>query len=245
MPPQNQVVEWTYPSSKRYDDPFNEVTFDVDITDPDGHARTVPAFWRGENGWRARYSSARIVLHRHRTRCSDAGNGSLHGQEGTIEVTPCDGDNPLFRHGPLHVADSGRHLEHRDGTPFYWLCDTWWMGLGHRLPERYPWWRFERSPQWITHWGDHHFKSLPSYFRTFAAGSAGEVRIIFIPVRYLITVREIEPDAAYRAYCFDPRYGREHDAGPVIPDEQRAWRPSKPPLIQDWVLVLESVTVRR
>ena len=113
------------------------------------------------------------------------------------------------------------------------------VGLGRRLLERYPWWRFEPAPQWVTHRGEHHFKPLQDYIRPFAAGIAGEVRIIFIPVRYLITVREIEPDAAYRAYYFDPRYGREQDAGEVVPDEQGTWQPPRPPIIQDWVLVLE------
>jgi hypothetical protein len=34
------------------------------------------------------------------------------------------------------VAPSRRHFEHGDGTPFFWLGDTWWMGLCHRL--RFP-----------------------------------------------------------------------------------------------------------
>src|SRR4029079_13233631 len=30
-------------------------------------------------------------------------------------------------------AEDRRHFEHADGTPFFWLADTWWMGLCHRL----------------------------------------------------------------------------------------------------------------
>src|SRR5690606_38634745 len=32
-----------------------------------------------------------------------------------------------------------RFLEHADGTPFFWLADTWWMGLSKRLewPEEF------------------------------------------------------------------------------------------------------------
>ena len=32
-----------------------------------------------------------------------------------------------------------RHFEHADGTPFFWLGDTWWMGLCERLkwPEEF------------------------------------------------------------------------------------------------------------
>jgi len=31
------------------------------------------------------------------------------------------------------VAKDKRHFEHLDGTPFFWLGDTWWMGLCKRL----------------------------------------------------------------------------------------------------------------
>ena len=57
----------------------------------------------------------------------------LHGVNGKFEIKPYTGDNPLYRHGPLRVAADRRHLEHADGTPFFWLADTWWMGLCDRL----------------------------------------------------------------------------------------------------------------
>jgi hypothetical protein len=43
------------------------------------------------------------------------------------------GDHPLQKHGALRVAGDRRHFEHEDGTPFFWLGDTWWMGLCRRL----------------------------------------------------------------------------------------------------------------
>lgn len=52
---------------------------------------------------------------------------------GKVEVVPYKGDNPLYRHGPIRVARDRRHFEHADGTPFFWLGDTWWMGLCERL----------------------------------------------------------------------------------------------------------------
>ncbi|MBP7143448.1 MAG: DUF4038 domain-containing protein, partial [Opitutaceae bacterium] len=63
-------------------------------------------------------------------------NVGLNGVTGEIDVTPYTGANPLLRHGPLRVAPSRGYLEHLDGTPFFWLGDTWWMGLCHRL--RFP-----------------------------------------------------------------------------------------------------------
>jgi hypothetical protein len=37
------------------------------------------------------------------------------------------------------VAADKRHFEHLDKTPFFWLGDTWWMGLCQRLhwPEEF------------------------------------------------------------------------------------------------------------
>jgi hypothetical protein len=48
-------------------------------------------------------------------------------------VAAYEGDNPLFIHGPIEVSDDKRHFQHLDGTPFFWLGDTWWMGLCKRL----------------------------------------------------------------------------------------------------------------
>jgi len=37
-------------------------------------------------------------------------------------------DNPFVTHGRLRVAKSGTHLEHADGTPFFYFADTAWNG---------------------------------------------------------------------------------------------------------------------
>ena len=130
---QNCVSEWSYVTGKPYRDPFNEVVLDVIFTDPTGRERRVPAFWAGEGTWRVRYASDKVGIHHYRTLCSDPTNPDLHDQEGTLEVTPYEGANPLLRHGRLRMAADRRHLEHSDGTPFFWLGDTWWMGLCRRL----------------------------------------------------------------------------------------------------------------
>ena len=41
----NAVAEWSYVSGRCYADPFNEVTLDVLVMDPEGHELIVPAFW--------------------------------------------------------------------------------------------------------------------------------------------------------------------------------------------------------
>lgn len=130
---QNCVAEWAFTSGKVYDDPFNSITLDLIATDPDGKEHILPAFWAGEQTWRVRYASPKVGTHHYRTLCSDTASADLHGQTGTLEVTPYTGDNRLLQRGPLRVAADKRHLEHCDGTPFFWLGDTWWMGFCKRL----------------------------------------------------------------------------------------------------------------
>jgi Protein of unknown function (DUF4038)/Domain of unknown function (DUF5060) len=106
---------------------------DVAFTAPSGKTVVVPAFWVGEQTWCVRYASPETGAHAFRTHCSDEGNPSLHDQVGEVVTEPYLGDNPLYKHGGLRVADDRRHFCHADGTPFFWLGDTWWMGLCGRL----------------------------------------------------------------------------------------------------------------
>jgi hypothetical protein len=130
----NVMVELAFTAGKDYEDPFNDVTLDVTFIDPTGRELRVPAFWAGTNVWKVRYASPVVGTHTFRTEFKDASDKGLHGVAGKVEVVAYKGDNPNFIHGPLRVnAASKRYLERADGTPFFWLGDTWWMGLSHRL----------------------------------------------------------------------------------------------------------------
>lgn len=130
---QHLVVEIRFRSTTAYADPFKEVELDVSFTAPSGTTLVVPAFWAGKDTWCVRYASPETGTHAFRTRCSQDSDVSLHGRVGAVEIEPYLGDNPLYRHGGIRVADDRRHFCHVDGTPFFWLGDTWWMGLCGRL----------------------------------------------------------------------------------------------------------------
>ncbi len=129
----NVVTEVALASDKHYANPFTDVMLDVDVTDPAGEMKRVPAFWAGGSEWRLRYASPLIGTHTFCSVCNHADDAGLHGVEGTIEVVAYNGDNPLYRHGPIGISRDQRHFEHHDGTPFLWLADTWWKGLSRRL----------------------------------------------------------------------------------------------------------------
>ena len=136
---QHRVTEWSYSTAKAYSDPFNQVELDVLIIDPQGGQQRVPAFWAGENNWRVRYAPHAAGKFACRTICNDTNNPDLNGQQSILEVAPYAGNNSLYRHGPVRVAADHHHFEQADGTPFFWLGDTWWMGLCQRLkwPEEF------------------------------------------------------------------------------------------------------------
>jgi hypothetical protein len=129
----NVMIEIKFDSTVTSPDPFNLTLLDVLFTEPSGLERCIPAFWAGGNTWRVRYASAVLGIHSFISRCSDQQNIGLHNRTGTIDIKVYKGENILLRHGPLQIATDNRHFAHADGTPFFWLGDTWWMGLTKRL----------------------------------------------------------------------------------------------------------------
>jgi len=77
------------------------------------------------------------------------------------------------------------------------------LGLGKKLLEQYPWWRFEPHPEWAE-------------ADSFAAGIPGEVRFIYQPRRGVYDwngtlVKDLERDVPYHAFYFNPGNGKKHD----------------------------------
>lgn len=129
----NKMVEISFTAAGAYNDPFNEVELDAVFTTPSGAQLKVPAFWAGGNTWKVRYASALQGNHSFITICSNATDKGLAGIRGRVEIKKYKGNNPLLRHGAVKIADDKRHFAYGDGTPFFWMGDTWWMGLTKRL----------------------------------------------------------------------------------------------------------------
>ena len=133
------------------------------------------------------------------------------------------------------------------GQPYDWT--TWkegmkypgstQLGIGKKLLEQYPWWRFEPHPEWAP--------------GCFAAGIPGEVRFIYLPRRDIYNwdgpeVKNLEPEVDWHVYYFDPATGRSFDQGMIKATAKAGDAAAKPvsfrenvPSPQDWVLVFERV----
>ncbi len=109
------------------------VVVDVVVSGPGGRQWKVPAFWAGDASFRVRFAPPFPGRYAWRSVCADTADEGLHGRKGELEAVPYTGANQLFRRGRPAVAADKRSLTLGDGTPFFWLADTWWMGLCRRL----------------------------------------------------------------------------------------------------------------
>jgi len=121
------VTQWTLGSCPP-EDADREV--DVLVTAPSDRELRVPAFVDGTGAWQVRFSSGELGRHAWRVDAYDVALGEC---EGEVEVVEYESEHPLHAHGPLGISEDRRHLQHADGTPFFWLGDTWWMALCRRL----------------------------------------------------------------------------------------------------------------
>ena len=126
------VLETSYSSATKYASPFVDVEVDVVFRSGDKQW-LVPAFWAGDDKWTVRFAPPVQGDYTFQVKCSDPTNKGLNGNEQSLRVTAYTGDNPLLKHGFLRVSTNKRHFEHADGTPFFWLGDTWWKCLCKRM----------------------------------------------------------------------------------------------------------------
>ena len=119
------IFEKTFTSRKAYADPFNEVDLDVVFSKGSENWR-VPAFWRGGSQWTVRFAPPTGGVYTYHLESTDKNNPDLNGHQAHINLT-------ASPRGMLRVAADKHYFEYADGTPFYWLGDTWWTGLSDRL----------------------------------------------------------------------------------------------------------------
>ena len=127
-----EVFETSFETGRQYTNAFMDVEVNVVFSQGDKQW-VVPAFWAGGSKWTVRFAPPVQGAYKFHVKCTDAANADLNGHEQALRVAAYTGDNPLLKHGFLRVSTDKRHFEQADGTPFFWLGDTWWKGLCQRL----------------------------------------------------------------------------------------------------------------
>jgi hypothetical protein len=127
------VSELVFDAKVESGDCFLDNEIDAVFTEPGGRQARIPAFWAGGGQWKVRYAPRTGGTHAFRIMIS-AGEATVAGElTGTLDAATYSGANPLFKHGPVHLSENKRYFAHADGTPFFWLADSWWHGMTSRL----------------------------------------------------------------------------------------------------------------
>ena len=127
-----EVFETSFESSKEYDNPFVEVEVDVLFSKGEQEWK-IPAFWDGGKTWKVRFAAPEKGTYTYHSVATDKSNKGLNFVKKTLTVADYTGDKLLYKHGKLRVTKDHRYFEFSDGTPFFWLGDTWWKGLCKRI----------------------------------------------------------------------------------------------------------------
>jgi hypothetical protein len=135
---------------------------------------------------------------------------------------------------PFGPSPHGRSWGDTPWERAYQLPGSGQLGLAKAFLLSYPWFKFEPHPEWVEpHW------TKENYMLPYAAGIPGQVRLIYTLPRWdLPKIIGVE-HGQYEAFLFDPVNGKRHPLGRVAPDAKGAWQPPVPPVMQDWVIVLE------
>jgi hypothetical protein len=163
--------------------------------------------------------------------------GHTYGANGLWQVNT--------REQPYGASPHGTSWGHTTWDEAYQLPGSRQLGMGKALLEALPWWEFQPHPDWITPHADGENRMRP-----YAAGIADQVRIFFIPSDVVWTLSRGEMhlhalgDASWTAYFFDPKTGTRYPFA-VQADAQGTMALPKPPILQDWVVVLARADAAR
>ncbi len=131
-----QPLELIFTAAITCAQPLDAWDFRAVFTGPDGSRLDVSGFCDGQRRWVIRFRPDQPGAWRFETRCLSV-ESTLNGLSGAFTIEPrlADEANPLFFHGGIpRVGATGRHLTYSDGTPFFWLGDTWWFAPSKLVP---------------------------------------------------------------------------------------------------------------
>ena len=117
------------------DNPYLDVDITAVFTGPAGQSITRPGFWDGGQRWCLRFAPTAPGRWTYRVDSGDPTDPGLHGITGDLDAVIARRGTAVTEHGFLCVADNGHHLQHQDGTPFFWLGDTHWRFAWERWDE--------------------------------------------------------------------------------------------------------------
>ena len=134
-PFQYRPHELQFTSTRDLADPFDpeKTPLAVHFKHESGRTLIVRGFWDGGRTWRVRFQPELAGRWTWTSVADDPADSGLHARSGQWDVTPPEAGGPeqQAHGGVLRVSADCSHLTYADGTPFFWLADTWWAMPRH------------------------------------------------------------------------------------------------------------------
>lgn len=122
-------------SKHKYKNPYLEVDVWIDLKGPDFDKR-VYGFWDGEDRFVVNITAVSPGNWSWVSGCN-TGDAGLEGVKGSFEALQWSEEEKqdnLCRRGFIRATENGHAFQLADGTPFYYLADTWWAVPSYRFP---------------------------------------------------------------------------------------------------------------
>lgn len=130
-----RVVELAFNTQATYSNPFTDVTVSCQFIGPAGERLIISGFYDGNGVWRVRFAPTAVGAWSYQTASTNPTDHGLHSISGQLNITAGVSTIPFYVHGGfLRVSSTRRFLTYTDGTPFFWLGDTWWSVPSPLLP---------------------------------------------------------------------------------------------------------------
>jgi len=130
-----EAVELIFEAQNSYENPYAQVKLWVRLKGP-GFDKKVYGFWDGENIFRVRALATKPGRWSWTCR-SNVNDTGLSGKSGRFSAIEWTGQEKLAnpnRRGFLRPTENGHAYNYADGTPFFYLADTWWAASTWRYP---------------------------------------------------------------------------------------------------------------
>jgi hypothetical protein len=129
-----QKIEIILEAENEYENPYTDVEVWVQLKGPDFNKRCY-GFWDGGSTWKVRVMATESGKWKWESGSNQDDEG-FNGRIGKFKARDWSDsekdENPL-RRGMIQAATNGHAFEYKDGTPMFWLADTWWSCMTQRF----------------------------------------------------------------------------------------------------------------
>lgn len=131
-----EIHEVVLTAEQQYKNPYTEVACWVRLQGP-GFDKKIYGFWDGGQTFRVRLVANSPGRWTWESGSDSPGDSGLNGRRGEFEAVRWTEQEVLEnpnRRGFIRATSNGHALEYADGTPFFFIGDTWWSASTWRYP---------------------------------------------------------------------------------------------------------------